>query len=152
VISKAQVMALAAGDAWLNNGANLLMVGCVKTPHGWSGRWGNGPGAAAPAMTMAAASPPSGSMARSKPFAMMGSTSRISACRRHVPRHTHGTRDHVGGLGGRPRRLVAREALALGRIGFAVLAGDEVRWWISTNLASQVSRSPSDQAGSAIVG
>src|SRR6266403_5521825 len=27
VISKAQVMALAAGDAWLNNGANLLLFG-----------------------------------------------------------------------------------------------------------------------------
>src|SRR5881275_3294270 len=27
VVSKAQVMALAAGDAWLNNGANLLMFG-----------------------------------------------------------------------------------------------------------------------------
>ena len=27
VISKAQVMALAAGDAWLNNGANLLFLG-----------------------------------------------------------------------------------------------------------------------------
>jgi hypothetical protein len=26
VVSKAQVMALAAGDAWLNNGANLLML------------------------------------------------------------------------------------------------------------------------------
>jgi DNA replication protein DnaC len=35
VISKAQVMALAAGDAWLNNGANLLLFGpraCVMTP------------------------------------------------------------------------------------------------------------------------
>jgi energy-coupling factor transporter ATP-binding protein EcfA2 len=27
VVSKAQVMALAAGDAWLNNGANLLLFG-----------------------------------------------------------------------------------------------------------------------------
>src|SRR5690242_21457865 len=27
VISKAQVMALAAGDSWLNNGANLLLFG-----------------------------------------------------------------------------------------------------------------------------
>jgi len=27
VISKAQVMALAAGDAWLNHGANLLLFG-----------------------------------------------------------------------------------------------------------------------------
>src|SRR5499427_5253633 len=27
VISKAQVMALAAGDAWLSNGANLLLFG-----------------------------------------------------------------------------------------------------------------------------
>src|SRR4029453_5175906 len=27
VVSKAQVMALAAGDAWLNNGANLLFFG-----------------------------------------------------------------------------------------------------------------------------
>src|SRR6201994_3331362 len=27
MISKAQVMALAAGDAWLNNGANLLLFG-----------------------------------------------------------------------------------------------------------------------------
>jgi DNA replication protein DnaC len=27
VISKAQVMALAAGDAWLTNGANLLLFG-----------------------------------------------------------------------------------------------------------------------------
>jgi DNA replication protein DnaC len=27
VVSKAQVMALAAGDAWLNNGANILLFG-----------------------------------------------------------------------------------------------------------------------------
>jgi DNA replication protein DnaC len=27
VVSKAQIMALAAGDAWLNNGANLLIFG-----------------------------------------------------------------------------------------------------------------------------
>ena len=27
VVSKAQIMALAAGDAWLNNGANLLLFG-----------------------------------------------------------------------------------------------------------------------------
>jgi DNA replication protein DnaC len=27
VVSKAQVMALAAGDAWLNQGANLLLFG-----------------------------------------------------------------------------------------------------------------------------
>ena len=27
VVSKAQVVALAAGDAWLNNGANLLLFG-----------------------------------------------------------------------------------------------------------------------------
>ena len=27
VVSKAQVMALAAGDAWLNNAANLLLFG-----------------------------------------------------------------------------------------------------------------------------
>lgn len=27
IISKAQIMALAAGDAWLNNGANLLLFG-----------------------------------------------------------------------------------------------------------------------------
>ena len=30
VISKAQVMALAAGDAWLNNGANLLLFGPAR--------------------------------------------------------------------------------------------------------------------------
>jgi DNA replication protein DnaC len=32
VISKAQVMALAAGDAWLNNGANLLLFGPPSFP------------------------------------------------------------------------------------------------------------------------
>src|SRR6059058_6277131 len=49
VVSKAQVMALAAGDAWLNNGANLLLfgppgggkshlaaaIGLALVEHGW---------------------------------------------------------------------------------------------------------------------
>src|ERR1700757_2049330 len=53
VISKAQAMALAAGDAWLNNGANLLLfgppgggkshlaaaLGFALVENGWGGRF-----------------------------------------------------------------------------------------------------------------
>jgi DNA replication protein DnaC len=30
MVSKAQIMALAAGDSWLEKGANIIMFGCYR--------------------------------------------------------------------------------------------------------------------------